>query len=259
MWTLLLASFALADDLGIDDILGEIDLGPAVETSVYSGSSVAGSGALAKGGKVTVRHAAGGVTVRCGDFEQVKATLSYRLEGTDPAALKRYGDALVVTATGSGPAVTVSTSKPARPSMSRHQADLVVSAPTGAVLDVEGLGGAVSVEGCSAGVRVRAGQGAFVSGPVQGFEVASASGDVRVVVAEGGSIAPKSAITADKGAVLLSVGLTDSAKLDVRGASVDVAQAVAGNVGATAVTGDMGAGGPPLVVRASGDVKISAR
>ncbi len=260
MLTFLMLGAALADDFDFDKLFGEIDIGGSTaESFTYSGSSVAVSGATTPGARATIRHSSGNLTIRCGQVEQVKAVLSYTLDGTDQASMKRYGDALVVTATGQGAAVSVNTSKPARPALSRHAADLVVTAPLGVVIDAEALAGDVRVEGCTAAVKARAGGALTVRGPVLGFELASANGDVNLVLEEGGTLGAKSAVTAEKGAVNLAVGMPQNAKLDARGASVDVRQGVAGRVEPALVLGDMGDGGAPLVVRAGGAVVISPR
>lgn len=255
-----LVSPAWADDFDFDALLNDIDLGgAAAETHVYSGSSVAVSGALALTGKATIRHGSGNLTVRCGEVEQVKAVLSYTLEGTDQAVIKRYGDALVVTATGQGAAVSVNTSKPARPALSRHSADLVVTVPRGAAVDAEAAGGVLTVDACTGAVRAVGAQGVSVSGAMKGFDVASASGDIAVVLEEGGTLGAKSAINATKGNVSLQLGYSENAKLDARGASVSVAQAVAGTLDANVALGVLGNGGPPITVRAGGAVAITAR
>jgi hypothetical protein len=261
LW-IVLGGVAHADDpTGPMDIdLGEIDLGgPEQNMLTYSGGFTQRTASkLAIDASISVNNPGGTTSVYCTDTEFLEGRLDYTVEGTTEAPMQAYGDGIKLAVTGGGASGRVSLVVPSRPAaVKTSKITLVVNVPKNARLNVTSSNDWVMVSGCDGNVTASAGKnGASVDGNLRSFNVSAGAGDVRVIVKGDSKIGAASAITATNGNVTLAMGLSQDLKLDARGASVNVAHTVNGSVGANTAIGTLGAGGPALTIKASGDVTI---
>jgi hypothetical protein len=243
---------------GMDAIDIDIDLGPSVETFTYEGGYQQKSGGkMNKDASISVSNPSGTTVVNCTDTEYVEARVSYTIDGTDKGPMESYGNSIKMATTGGGTTGSVKVSIGSKPSaVKAAKVQLSVTVPKEAKLNVSSTSDWVQVNGCNGTVTANASKnGAYVSGNLRAFTVSAGSGDVKVVVGEG-KITGNSAITASKGNATLIMPLAQDLKVNATGASVSVVQNVIGSVGATNIVGTMGAGGPTLNIKASGDVAI---
>lgn len=257
-WTLLLACAALAEDfeLNWDDI--DLD-GDAPQLVDYTGSNTQAEAGFANDARVTVSLPVGNLKVRCTDGDIVRGGLSFKVRGDDPDAMKRYGDGIRLQVWGKGTNGGVKLVVPAQPSAVKEVTiDLNVVVPVGATLVATANRGWVEATGCRGFVTASAGRdGAYVQGALTGFKVAAATGDVKVKLDDGSEWTKSSAITATKGKATLIMGSSRSARIDARGTALRVSHEVAGTLTDTTARGEIGSGGPSLVIRAGAEVDVN--
>lgn len=245
---------------GISDIEVDIDLsGPgAEESATYEGGFTQRSKKVASNAAVSVSAASGTVTVRCTDTEFVEARVDYVLDGTNKDAMKRMGDGIGLATWGEGTSGGVKLAVPSKPSgVKTANIKLTVNVPKTAKLSVTASGDWIQVGGCNGSVTANAGRnGAYVEGDMTAFTVSAGSGDVKVVLGSEAVIKGNSAINAPKGNATLVMPISQNLKFAASGASVSVTHSVLGAVTPASVTGAIGAGGPSLTIKASGDVTV---
>jgi hypothetical protein len=250
------------DDVDIDlSTEVDIDFGDEAELVTYEGSHTQTSGNLTPNARVAISHSGGNVSVRCTDAEKVTARLDFSVSATKPADAKRYGDSFRLSAWGKGASAGAKVSVGGKPSSVKdYDAALVVSVPSDVNLTISAGRGWIEAIGCNGSVTANAGKdGAYVSGQLKGFRVSAATGDVKVILKPDSGLANTSSINATKGGVKLVLPHSESAKLDVRGESVNADMAVTGSTNSTTIRGTIGDGKPMVTVRAGGAVKITTR
>ncbi len=265
LFCVLLGALAAAPAAAQDDDLeldwDSIDLdGDKPQTLEYSGSSTQAEAGFNRDARATISLPKGNLKVRCHDGDVIRGGLSFKLTGTDKDAMQRFGDGIRLSAYGEGSSGGIKLTVPSQPSSVKSVViDLNVVVPIAATVSATASRGWVEVIGCKGFVTASAGKdGAFVKGPMTGFKVSAASGDVGVELLEGSEFTKSSAITATKGAVTLMMGLDKSARLDARGTEMHVDHEVSGRISDTSAAGNIGSGGPSLVIRSGGVVKITA-
>lgn len=261
---LLLVAFpASAEDaedpfsISLDDIdLGGPKAATADNLSYEGGYSQRSSGQVRPDAAITVSSSVGTVTVRCTDTQFVEARVNYKIEGTEEAPMESYGNSIKVAAwgeVGSGGVKLVAGSRPF--AVKDAKIELIVNAPKDSKLKVTASGDWVQVTGCNGSVTASAAKnGAYVDGSFKSFSVSAGTGDVKVVT--DAEVTGNSGLTATKGNATLVMPLAQNVKLDVKGAAVNVAHNVMGSVTSVSAAGTVGAGGPTVTVRASGDAVV---
>jgi len=246
-------------DLGSDV---ELDFGEEEELLNYDGRYSQNSKKLTATPRVSINQPNGTVKVHCTDTESIRAALEFFVKGSTPDPTKSYGDGIRLRVTGAGSSGSVRVYFPSRPSAVKEvSTSLSVQVPKGSTLSVHSSRDYAQVFNCaSSSITVSSGaNGAYVSGQYKSFKVSAATGDVTVVLEEDSGLSRSSSIAAPKGAVKLVLPLSESARLDARGQSVNVTQSITGgNVGEKTATASIGDGGPSLVIRAGGAIEISS-
>jgi hypothetical protein len=245
------AAFAQEPDIEID--LGGSEATPVTYNTSYTSRA---PDKIAANAPIKVTSSVGTTTVYCTDTEAVEARYDVVLSGLDAAALESWGKSFRVstTAGASGSVTFLAGTRPS--SVKNANVTLVVNVPKQAKLTISANGDWVKVVGCDGTVSATAKTSAFVSGPLDGFNVTASNGAATVEVEGDSKILSASAISAPKGDVTLTLPLSQDLKLDARGSAVTVAHTVTGTVDTVAVTGTIGAGGPALTLKASGAVTV---
>lgn len=251
-----------AIDLGIDDIMNDIDLGPSTrqESVTYEGSLDQQGLKYVAGKPVAIAHSGGNIRVRCAEREGITARVAYSLRGTNTANMERYGKGIGLAVYGGATSGSVKTRMPSRPSgIDSFDVELTVNLPKKAAVTVTGGDGWVQVVGCEGSVKVssRSG-GAYVEGTLTSFAVSSTGGDVKVELSDDSKLAGTSSVSAAGGDAELDLPMSYGGKLTARGSSVRVAHNVAGTNTDTLVQGTVGSGNASLTVSAKGAVVIKS-
>ena len=245
----------LTDELDLD-----FDFDNSPELIDYEGSYSQTTEKMNPNPRLSIIHPGGTISVRCTDTEVVSARISYKIEGTEQDPMKKYGDGIRMAAWGGGANGGVKVVVPYKPSAVKTVSiELTVNVPRAAVLSVNASRDWVSISGCTGFVTAKAGaNGAYVAGDMPGFQIAAATGDVTVK-SESSELKRASNITASKGKVDLEIPAEIGLRLDARGSSVSITDALVDGVTSEgSAVGNMGAGGTALVIRAGGEVVIHA-
>lgn len=248
---LALALFAAAA-LAQDEPVGEMS---------YEGSSSGSAAAYVKGKPVVVAHSGGNVAVRCMETEKLSGRVQYTVYGTAEAPMETFGKGVGLSVSGSSTGGSVKTRVPSKGAgVSSTQVDLTVNIPKGvSALTVTQTGkGWVQVLDCSGNVKVTAGSGgAFVSGTLTGATVSATGGDVKVDVDASTPLTSTTSLSAAQGNATLILPSAQGGKLTAKGEEVSVQQTVMGTNTPTLVQGDMGLGGPAIVVSAKKRAEVT--
>lgn len=261
---LLYAPLAAAQDEGgfsLTDIdLDSIDLSENSETVVFNGDFSQKTDSLSPGAAVSITHPGGNIIVRCTDTDEVGARITYRVEAIDGPTAERFGTGIRMATNGSGARGSVRVSMPGKPSgVHSYTADLHIQAPYDTNLTVNATRGWVQATNCRGTVKATSSTGgAMVSGPLQGFTVKAAEGDVRVELEPGTQLSQASAATATRGDLVVELPGNQNLRLSARGSSVTSDQLVDGTQTSTNISGNLGTGGPALSLYASGSVTITS-
>ncbi|MCB9758935.1 MAG: DUF4097 family beta strand repeat protein [Alphaproteobacteria bacterium] len=262
---LVLAPPAIADDIDLGDIeidLDDIDLGSSGhgdESSTYTGGLTERKNDLGDNVPVTVTHYGGNITVRCTEGDQISARIDFSVEGTDRDRLKAYGDGIGLAVWGDANGAGAKTRMPSKSSaIQRADVPLMVSAPPGTRLTVQGRDGWVQITNCTGALKASStAGGVFAEGRYDSFQVTSQDGDVKVELTGNSVINASSAATSTKGKVELILPDDANVKLAATGAEVRVEHLVSGTNTDTNVSGNIGNGGPSVRLSApKGEVKV---
>jgi len=249
-----------AIDLGIDDIMNDIDLGPSSKQNsmTYEGSLDQQGLQYVAGKPVSITHTGGNIRVRCADREGITARVAYSIRGTNKENMERYGKGIGLSVYGGASNGKVTTRMLAKPSgIDNADVELTVNLPKKAAINVAGGYGWVQVVGCEGTVKVsnRSG-GAYVEGTYTSFSVGSNSGDVKVDLSDDSRLVGASGISAPGGDATLMLPLSYGGKINAKGSNVRVTHTVSGTNTDTLVQGTIGTGTASVTVSAKGDVTV---
>ena len=262
LYALTFAAFAQDEGGAPAPSTDDIDLsGPGDSPLSYEGGLAGSAPNYVPGKSLSVTHTSGNVSVRCMEVDSLTARLQYTVFGSSEGPMESFGKGIGVAVWGDSKGGGAKSRVPSRTSgVARAQVDLTVNVPKGTTsLTVSQSGaGWVQVTGCSGIVKVSAGSGgAFVGGPLAGFNVTASGGDVKVVVEGDGVLTATSSATSPANLTVV-LPSAQGGKLSVKGEEVAVQQVVMGTNTPTLVSGDMGVSGPTLTLAAKKRAEVNS-
>lgn len=250
------------DELGIDDIMKDIDLGSSGggDEVSYNGQLSDSAPSFKAGLPIAISHAGGTIAVRCMDQEGLTARLAYTIYGTNQTNMERFGKSIGLDAGSDGRTGWVRTRVPAKSSgINRADVPLTVNIPKSAKITITGGNGWVQVLDCTGTVKSsNTHGGAYASGTFTSVNVSSSHGDVKVELSDGSVLAGANALNAPDGNATLRLPLSYAGKFAAKGASVTVFHTVAGTNTDTLVQGTVGTGTASLNIAAKEKVEVTA-
>ncbi len=249
-------------DLGIDDIMKDINLGSegaSAEVS-YEGRLSSSAPNYAAGKPVTITHTGGTIAIRCMDAPGITARLGYTIYGTNKTSMENFGKGVGLTSWGDANGGGVKTRIPSKGSgISRVDIPLTVNLPLDAKVTVAGGAGWVQIIDCRGTVKSTNGDGgAFVSGTYTNVNVSASRGDVKVELSDASVLAGANNVAAPGGSVVLRLPLSYNGKFMAKGANVTVFHTVMGTNTGTLVQGTIGTGTASVTVSAKENVEVTA-
>jgi hypothetical protein len=241
----------------------EIDLGSSTkkgeELVTYQGDSSKNAPEYGAGTPLSIAHMGGNITISCVNREGISARVRYTVEGTDRAALKRFGDGVGLMARGGAGGGSVQTRIPgASSSIKSKDIPLVVTVPKQTKLKVSGGAGWIQVTGCEGTVSAANRSGdIMITGKLSAASAKAPSGDVTIEIDESAEMKGSSSISAS-GKANLKIPSDYGGKISARGPEVKVRHLVDGKESDTLVQGIIGAGSASLTVTAKGAVNIQS-
>lgn len=249
-------------DLGIDDIMKDINLGGEGGNAevTYEGRLSSAAPNFVSGKPVTITHTGGTIAVRCMDAPGITARLGYTIYGTNKTSMENYGKGVGLTSWGDGNGGGVKTRVPSKGSgINRVDMPLTVNLPLEAKVTVVGGAGWVQVIDCKGTVKSSNGDGgAYVSGTYSNVNVSSSRGDVKVELTDASVLTGASALNAPGGSAVLRLPLSYNGKFMAKGGDVSVFHTVMGTNTGNLVQGTIGTGTASVSISAKEKVEVSA-
>lgn len=249
-------------DLGIEDIMKDIDLGPEGGSGevTYEGRLSSTAPSYGTGKPVSITHTGGTIAVRCMDQPGITARLGYTVYGTKKEAMESYGKSIGLSSWGDANGGGVKTRIPTKPSgISRVDIPLTVNLPLEAQITIVGGAGWVQVIDCKGTVKSTNNDGgAYVSGTYRTFNVSAGKGDVKVELTDQSTVAGTNSVNAPGGSAVLRLPMTFAGKFTGKGSKVSVFHTVMGTNTDTLVQGTVGTGTAALTVSARDNVEVTA-
>jgi hypothetical protein len=255
------------DPLGLDAIMGSIDLGggsgtgnaTAAATLNYDGSIDQSANEYAKGKPVTITHSAGSISVRCQDRPGMSARITYNLRGTAEGPMEQMGKGIGISVVGGASGGSVKTRVPSKPAaVKESDISLVVNLPQEAAITVVGGAGFVQVMNCKGSVKASNKSGGIViNGTYTNVNLNAASGDVNAQISDESKLVGSNSANAAGGNVSLTLPMSYGGKFSAKGKSVSVFQTVVGTNTGTLVQGTISTGNAALNISAGQEVKVT--
>lgn len=249
-------------DLGIDDIMKDIQLGSEGSSSEvsYEGRLSSSAPNYAAGKPVTITHTGGTIAIRCMDAPGITARLGYTIYGTNKTNMENFGKGVGLTSWGDANGGGVKTRIPSKGSgINRVDIPLTVNLPMEAKITVAGGAGWVQIIDCKGTVKSTNGDGgAYVSGTYTNVNVTASRGDVKVELTDGSVLAGTNSLSAPGGNAILRLPLSYNGKFMAKGGSVSVFHTVMGTNTGNLVQGTIGTGTASITISAKENVEVTA-
>ncbi len=249
-------------DLGIDDIMKDIQLGSEGSSSEvsYEGRLSSSAPNYVAGKPVTITHTGGTIAIRCMDAPGITARLGYTIYGTNKTNMENFGKGVGLTSWGDANGGGVKTRIPSKGSgINRVDIPLTVNLPMEAKITVAGGAGWVQIIDCKGTVKSTNGDGgAYVSGTYTNVNVTASRGDVKVELTDGSVLAGTNSLSAPGGNAILRLPLSYNGKFMAKGGSVSVFHTVMGTNTGNLVQGTIGTGTASITISAKENVEVTA-